>query len=329
MSKKIGLIGISICMLSIIGNIGAVIYFFSIKTLTQPINGSDPSLNRLLNDPQEFPFLSKRIFAEQSNDIFISFMPLRLSLRDYVGKQEQKISIYFEYLPSGSSIGINDTEEVQMASLLKLPTVMAVYKKIEEGELTKGQVLTAIQKDLDPLYGNFWKQGVGASLTVEEAIRKTLIESDNTTQKMLYRTLSPEDEHRLHNELDARMETVGTKTIPYISAKSYSSFLRSLYLASYLNRNSSNEILSILTESTFDDGVEAGVDAQIKVAHKTGNIDVDGKERVTNDCGIIYIPQRPYILCIFVKGGTEKQAQESMQYLSGMIYGYVTKINSK
>lgn len=282
--------------------------------------------NETDNTPS-YPFLSQRIFIENKNDILINFMPLRQSLKEYIGKQKANISLYFEYLPSGSSIGINDTQEIQMASLLKVPIVMSIYGKIEKKEISKDRILIMTEGDVDQKYGTFWKEGVGAKISVEEAIKKTLIDSDNTTQRMLYRLLTPEDELKLHNELDARMETVGTQTVPYISAKSYSSFLRSLYLSSFLSLDSSQEILSIMTRSVFDEGLESGVDDGIPVAHKTGNIEITGKDMIENDCGIIYVPKRPYILCVFVTEGTQEEALAHIRFISKMIFGYVRKIN--
>ena len=90
---------------------------------------------------EHYPFLSKRIFVDK-NDILINFIPLRQALREYVGKQGGEIGVYFEYLPSGSSIGINDTKEIRLASLSKVPTVMEIYKEITRNALREDQLLT-------------------------------------------------------------------------------------------------------------------------------------------------------------------------------------------
>src|SRR3989344_5604219 len=72
------------------------------------------------NQQEEFPYLSKRIFTENPNDIAINFTYLRKKLNAYVGAQSGKVGVYFEYLPSGTSIGVNEKDEVKLSSLSKV-----------------------------------------------------------------------------------------------------------------------------------------------------------------------------------------------------------------
>ena len=111
---------------------------------------------------QTYPYLSKRIFAENQNDILINFVPLRSRLKTYVASITEPLGIYFEYLPSGVSIGINEKIETNIASLLKVPLVMAVYKQYELGSLSKNQKLTILAKHIDKRFVNFWTRGEGA-----------------------------------------------------------------------------------------------------------------------------------------------------------------------
>lgn len=273
-------------------------------------------------DANTYPLLSKRIFAESQNDILINFTPLRAAIRDYVAKQPEQIGIYFEYLPSGTSIGVNDQLEVRLASLIKVPVVMAVYKAIEEGKLTLGSVLTMQKEDLDPRFGSLWKRGVGSKLTIRETIDINLVESDNTATRILVRHLSEGAIDAVFDSLDLPKDRENGAAV--ISSKSYASILRSLYLSSYLERNHSNDILGILARTNFSDQIPAGVPSNIKVAHKIGIFERPGEQPVHNDCGIVYAPNRPYALCIMVPGSSET-AGRHMQYLSKMVYGYIEK----
>ena len=83
--------------------------------------------NSATGDIENYPFLSKRIFTESQNDILINFTPLRQAVRDYVAKQNTEIGVYFEYLPSGTSIGVNDQLEVNIASQLKAISSFAAW----------------------------------------------------------------------------------------------------------------------------------------------------------------------------------------------------------
>ena len=78
---------------------------------------------------QQFPYLAKRIFIEQPNDVIINFIPLRSNIREYIAGKKDKIGFYFEYLPTGIGVGVNDRELFFRASLIKVPTVMSAWQR--------------------------------------------------------------------------------------------------------------------------------------------------------------------------------------------------------
>jgi beta-lactamase class A len=274
------------------------------------------------SDPGAFPFLSKRIFAENQNDILINFTDLRSELHDYIAKQDGKIGVYFEYLPSGTSIGVNDQLAVTIASLIKIPIIMVVYREIEKGNLSRDKTLILQESDLSTLSGDLWKRGVGGKVTVNEAIELSITKSDNTASNILRRSISTEMIDHVFDSLDIPKTREGTLTI--ITPKSYTSILRSLYLSSYLERESSNEILTIMTKAEFKDLIPSGVPETVPVAHKFGIFELPETPTTLSDCGIVYLPSRPYSLCVMVQG-SQAQAFEYIQSISKIVYNYVEK----
>ena len=273
-----------------------------------------------------YPYLSKRIFVENQNDTLINFVPLREAMRDYVDKIPDSISVYFEYLPSGVSIGINEKDEFVQASLIKVPVAMAIYKEITKGRINENQILTVQKEHIDSLYGNLWKKGVGTKITVKEAISLMLTNSDNTANRLLSAQLPEGALDDVYNSLDIPTKFDEQKIFPIISAKNYTSIFRSLYLSAYINREYSNNILRFLTQSVFDDKLVAGVSDKIEVAHKIGVFKVSNSKKIVySDCGIIYFPRRPYMLCVMFNGN-EENARTSIKQLSKMVYGYIEKI---
>lgn len=293
-----------------------------------PTNHSSTTASPSVNLVERYPYLSKRIFAESQNDILINFIPLRAELREYVEKQEGKVGIYFEYLPSGTSIGVNATEEVRLASLSKVPIAMMIFKKIERGQLSLGDMLIIEKKHLDQGFGNLWSRGEETKLSVEELIRLALTESDNTAYNVLLGQLQGQELNEVYQNLDISI-TINLKADEkalQVSPKNYSSIFRSLYLASFLSKENSNYILNLLTQTSFNDKIVAGIPNTIKVAHKIGVFErLDNSQDVFIDCGIIYVPNRPYILCTFVLD-TNEQAQRHISTISKMIYEYIIGI---
>ncbi len=270
--------------------------------------------------------LSPRIFVEQPNDIIINFTELRSELRTLVtGVRDFRTGVYFEYLPSGVSIGINDKEQFVTASLLKVPVIMGVYKLMETGVVHGDQTITLTKQDLDPGYGNLWKRGEGATLTVDEAVQLALTESDNTAALALDDLAEADPVLSIYNSLDIPVEMDDTQ--PVVSPKNYSSVLRCLYLSCYLSYAGSQKILDIMTQSVFTNTIPAGVPAGVRVAHKVGIYDQPGTDdRVRSDCGIVYVPNRPYILCIFsqLRAGQEMQVSQFIADVSRRVYDYVS-----
>ncbi len=275
------------------------------------------------SETDKFPLLSKRIFAENQNDIIINFIPLRVAMKDYISKQTAGIGIYFEYLPSGISIGVNDRDEVRLASLSKVPLAMSIYRAIEKEEFTKNEELTIKKEHLDKGFGTLWQKGEGAKLPVSDLINLLLTESDNTAYNVLFDELTTSEINDVYENLDIILGE--DKQGPIVSPKSYSSIFRSLYLSSYLARESSNEILKIMTKSDFNDKIVAGIPADVQISHKIGVFETLDDGNVYIDCGIVYVPQRPYIICAFVKGSNE-DANTHISHLSEMIYKYIVKV---
>lgn len=274
----------------------------------------------------QFPLLSPRIFVSHPNDIIINFTALRAQLRAFVGQERDfRSGVYFEYLPSGVSIGVNEKEEFISASLLKVPFIIGTYKLLENGSIRREDVLTLSDKDLDPNFGTLWKRGIGTAITVEEAIRFALTQSDNTATRALDGIMSEDLVRHIYDALDIPVVLDGDQ--PVVSPKNYSSVLRCLYLSCFLEFASSQEILQMLSQTIFDDGIPAGVPRTVPVAHKVGVFDApEDDRRIRSDCGIVYAAKRPYILCIITEfqKDREPRVKEYVLSVSRMVYDFVS-----
>lgn len=309
----------SIFTLSLIGNI------YLLTTQQTPTSPESTKALESTAKPLPYTLLSPRLFAENQNDIIINFMDLRKQLRADVETFPFKVGFYFEYLPSGTSIGVKEKEEFAIASLLKVPLVMATYKASNDNKISLSDNLIIRQSDLDPGFGELYKKGAGTKIELREAMRLSLVQSDNTAKNIITNTIPLKYLEDVFDSLDIAKDIDG-KTI-LISPKGYASILRALYLSSYLPYEQSNQILTWLSETRFNDKVAAGVPSDIKVAHKIGSFETkDTKDNVFTDCGIIYVPKRPYILCVMVNADEDK-AKNAMQFISEHIYKYVSSVN--
>ena len=93
-----------------------------------------------------------------------------------------------------------------------------------------------------------------------------------------------------------------------------------LYNAAYITPTHSQAVLEYLSKTPFDDQIDAGVPEGITVAHKIGVYDSD---LTYSDCGIVYAPNRNYLLCVASVGVSDKAASAFIANVSKSVYDYV------
>ena len=251
----------------------------------------------------------------KADDLVINVQPLRDEL-NAIGKN-QNVSIYFEVLNTGTNISVNKDAEFFPASLLKVPLIMAVIKKIERGEWEWNTEIKLTEADKNKDFGILWQKPTGTVFTIEELVKQALINSDNTAYFMLLNNLDPNEIVKVQNYLglvDFPSESLR------ISAKQYAPILRSLFSATYLTIDNSEKILEWMSESDFNDYLAGGIPATTKFSHKIG---IDDEKKSYLDAGIVYLTNRPYILIVMVKDFNLNEADNFMHDVSQKVYSYM------
>jgi beta-lactamase class A len=260
-------------------------------------------------------FLNPARSIYKQENLIVNIQPLRDEL-NVIGSSTD-ISIYFEYLPTGANIAVNKDAEFFPASLLKLPVAIAVAKKIDEGKWQWKNELVLMGGDKDDKFGDLYKEPIGSVFTIEDLVKKSLAQSDNTAYRILLRNLEQGELENLqhHLGLDEFISNDGK-----ISAKKYSVIIRSLYNSSYLSDDSSQKLLSFIAESKFDQYLAAGLPKDTIFAHKIG---ISDEQDVVLDSGIIFLPGRPYILSVMIKTHDIDGATYKMKDISQKVYDYI------
>lgn len=269
-----------------------------------------------------YHFLSPRILQENQDDILVNFFSLRRQIRQEVSPYQDDIAYYFEYLPSGTSIGVNSNAEFASASLIKLPVVIAYYHAKERLPQMGDPTVTIEEDDLDKGFGDLWKKGAGYKIKLSDAVKLSLVDSDNTAIRIVGKHVPDDDFDAVYEGIDINLKMGDAGAI--MTAKNYSSVLKSLYFSSLLKKDDSEMILSTLSQTKFHDQLQAGVPQGVTVAHKIGVLG----EALYSDCGIVYVPKRSYVLCLISKSD-DKTAKERMKKLSKMTYDFVAHVNKK
>ena len=279
-------------------------------------------------EQNRFPHLASRLFLENPNDVLINFEPLRQQVRTYLNNTGLTYSFYFEYLFTGSNIRAGDNNKLVGASLMKIPIVMDLYKSVELGKITLDKKVRVTNEalDSDTEFGNKEGLNVGDEITLREAARIALSESDNTAAYIIFEAtkdlLKPEDQAINNLDVETQIGESDKGKYALIGARSYSSFLKCLYFSCFVSTDHSEEILAALAKSTDDGRIRAGVPSNIEVVHKIGSF----SNITQSDCGIVYLQNRRYMLCIMLDSDAQT-ARQHIKKISEMTYDYVTKAN--
>lgn len=200
---------------------------------------------------------------------------------------------------------------------------MNLFRASEQGKIDLNQTLTIKEGDIDKRSGNLWQKGVGTQLTVREIAKEAIVESDNTAINMLIAASSNDFDlfQQSIDELDIDL-SVENQNQTTLSAQAYSSVLKCLYLSCFLNYSDSQQLLDWLTQAGSPPRLRDGVPDYVKVAHKYGT----SAGRSESDCGIVYVPKRPYIICMMVDAPPE-EANKIIADVSKKIYSYIDNVN--
>lgn len=240
------------------------------------------------------------------------------------------LALYFRNLNNGPWFGINEEEEFIPASLLKVPVMIAYLKQAETDPSVLGQQLTVIKEKGIDYRQNIAPSSqveIGKSYAVSELLHYAIAHSDNHATITLIDGLPAENINKVYADLNLPLPKGTDKTNASeaaVSVKNYASFFRILYNASYLNEQMSEYALKMLTEVDFRDGIIAKIPPDIKVAHKFGERGLENSVQI-HDCGIVYAPNYPYLICIMTRGSNMAENEKLIAETSRIVFEEVIK----
>jgi len=263
---------------------------------------------------------------------FSEFKPLEAKINAYItsakqNKQATEVSVYFRDLNLGRWTGINENEQYDPASMLKVVIMIAYYKEAQTNPGILDQKIT-YTKDLSGLITLVPNQAsstleVNKQYSIEQLIEAMIVNSDNGAKNALLADLDSNSLNEVFTDLGVQ---VPPDNSPYtISAKAYTLFFRVLYNSTYLNEVYSEKALELLNQTQYKDGLVAGLPKGTDISHKFGeHVETDSLGTVTNielhDCGIVFHPDKPYVLCVMTRGTDLKALTQTIQGISKQVY---------
>ncbi|MGE0637757.1 MAG: serine hydrolase [Bacteroidia bacterium] len=242
----------------------------------------------------------------------------------------QHVSVYFRDLNNGPWVGIDEDEKYSPASLLKVPVAIAAMKRAEVDpyflqktvEFQNALSTDALPDKNDTVYIN-----KGKLYKIAELVEYMVAGSDNEAMMLVLKNTGEGLTGKVMADLGIKKSDSDDKN-DFVSVREYSSMFRLLFNATYLSKEKSNQLLGMMSKSKYTDGLVAGVPASVKVAHKFGERAFDNTTtRQLHDCGIVYLPQSPYLLCVMTRGDDFNELKTIVSDISAIVYTKVSEVS--
>lgn len=235
------------------------------------------------------------------------------------------MSVYFRDLNNGPWFGIEERELFSPASMLKVIVMIACLKEAESNpSLLKKKVLYG-PYDVDENERETIKpeQSIvrGRSYSVDELLAMMVRYSDNNAMRLLLSAMDMKIMEKTYADLG--LETPrDINGEDFMSVKQYASCYRILFNASYLSRESSEKALRLLSEAGFREGLAGGAPQGVPISHKFGEriMGQRGEIKQLHDCGIVYYPNGPYLLCIMTRGRSFELQVDAIREASFVVF---------
>ena len=278
----------------------------------------------------DYKLISPLFFSDIANESD-DYALLKKNVAELV---EQKITtgilsdfgLYFRKMENGSWYSYNANKGFHPGSLAKLPILLTYLKMAELNPSLMNKELVFSTKPANMPEQTFTDATIeiGKKYTIRDLLYHMIVFSDNYATNLLTDHINDE----IYNKLFSDIGIPTPKGDPnyQISAFEISKFLRILYNSTFLDNNSSEYGMSLLTQCRFNDGIKAGIPASVTIAHKFGEAGPT-EMRELHETAIVFLNKSPYLLTIMTKGKDIHEQATLIKQISEMTYESMTPAN--
>lgn len=325
---------------------GVIILLYSVgffNLINGPLRGSPITADSRL-ETGKYKFIKPILNSGYGNEEealkwFPAERKMKTLVQDVIAENPNiETGVFFLNLKNSGWFSVNASNTFIPASLLKLPMLMSYFKLSETEKDLFDQKITYEGKDFNSTQ-NLGNGTIipGNTYSIKELMEEMIINSDNNALQLLYK-YRKDSLRSIFDDMKIPLpytdDEIASKD--FVTTRDIGRFLLVLYNASYLTPGDSEEALKILSKAVFKDGIAAGIPSDITVSNKYGERQLMQGEKSLrielHDCGIVYHPRTPYILCVMTKGGDLDSEKLHIQKISKKIYDAVddfSRANSK
>ena len=210
--------------------------------------------------------------------------------------------------------GVGDSKVLPAASIMKVPILAAVFRKLEIGDLKLEDTYALKDADKQSGSGPIEFMNAGAKLTVKQLVTYMAKNSDNTAAYVLANMVG-------RREMEIEIERLGMKNTDFGENTTTAEDVAAMWQKIYEEKN--QQTLDLLQGSIYEERIPAGVPDGTRVIHKVGT-DLD----IWSDAGIV-MAEKPFILVIMNEGVDIDRAKKLVPELTKLIWDFEAERNAK
>ena len=289
---------IGVGVLALLFLTGSVCWYFGSTSALSAIGAKTQSIRE---NSAQYKYINPLLYSETSKSVFANqYAGLVRDLNSYIssttrGGSASSVSVYYRDLNSGHWTGVNEDDMYRPSSMLKVLVLMSVMQvTLQNG---KGFLSTQLDYKGANDVGQYFKPQSTLSLghhNVSDLVNAMIGYSDNGADAAL---MADDDIAKAFDQtystfkLPVVSNSDALGTTDFMSAREYSGLFRALYNGAFFPESICEQVLDMLTKTTFVQGLVAGVPNGVVVAHKFGedtNVEKSGTliDRELHDCGI-------------------------------------------
>ena len=219
---------------------------------------------------------------------------LAVAVQAGLAGSQGSVSVVVHSLEDGRYAALNERQVYYAASTFKLGIMYEVYRQRDAGLLDLNTVLTLEQKYVDYDLGtlDLLDLHAGDTLTVGDAVRAMIIVSDTPTAVLLQDTVGGQTADATLRNLGIEDTSFNNRELP-ATAADMTVLLEAIVGGSGVSGDSRYQMLQLLLQEGYRDGIAAGVPEGTAVAHKTGSY-----AYATHDVALVWGPAGPYTITV-------------------------------
>ena len=270
----------------------------------------------------EWPGLGAKIFSPAvistlPSDSNFNPDPVLKEIEALTADLKGTYGVYVYRFGTGQEYGFNEKQAFTAASLIKLPVLVALYERAEEGRIDLDKEYILKETDKVKGAGILYEKEVRTKYTYRQLAHFMGQHSDNTAFKVVREFLGDTLINLTIGGLGMNKTSLKeNKTTP----REISLVWRYFYETKQLPKVRKEEIFNFLTETDFEDRIPAGLPDGARVAHKVGT-----ETNSFSDAGIIF-GESPFVLVMMSDGALKTEADQALVEMTKLIWEFETQV---